>query len=252
MNRYTSTLGAPGVSDETSLVRSPCWVSAAGSTCVGAHAYPVPALLASLKVTVEPRPTSNDFPSSSTTMTVSPPAGASLVGGGATDPPLLGGGATDPPALEGAGAPSWHPWQARKCSAANARSPRLDQATGVDSGDVGGGAGTKAGPRRIIDERYRGVTWRAIVLAGGTRLACHVWMLRMPSSHVTDSARRNLDRFRATSAASELDDDDHTWTVVEWSWGDGPPLRIQLRSEAGQTVAFVMDESGVWRMMRGL
>jgi hypothetical protein len=75
-------------------------------------------------------------------------------------------------------------------------------------------------------------------------------MLRMPTHHVTQTARRNLDRFRATSAASELDDDARTWTVVEWSWAEGPPLRVQLRSEAGEVVDFVMDESGVWRMRR--
>ena len=75
-------------------------------------------------------------------------------------------------------------------------------------------------------------------------------MLRMPDSHVTETARRNLDRFRATSAASELEDDSRTWSVVEWSWSAGPPLRVQLRSDAGQVVDFVMDESGIWRMRR--
>jgi len=75
-------------------------------------------------------------------------------------------------------------------------------------------------------------------------------MLRMPSAHVTETARRNLDRFRATSAASELEDDSHTWSVVEWSWREGPPLRVQLRSDAGQVVDFVMDESGTWRLRR--
>jgi hypothetical protein len=73
-------------------------------------------------------------------------------------------------------------------------------------------------------------------------------MLRMPSAHVTERARRNLERFRATSAASELDDDPRTWVVVEWSWTDGPPLRVRLRNEGGQLVDFVMDASGVWRL----
>jgi hypothetical protein len=75
-------------------------------------------------------------------------------------------------------------------------------------------------------------------------------MLRMPNSHVTETARRNLDLFRATSAASELEDDSRTWSVVEWSWGAGPPLRVQLRSDSGQLVDFVMDGSGMWRMRR--
>jgi hypothetical protein len=75
-------------------------------------------------------------------------------------------------------------------------------------------------------------------------------MLRMPTSHVTERARRNLDRFRATSAASELEDDGHAWTVVEWSWTEGPPLRVSLRSDAGELFDFVMDEAGRWRIHR--
>ncbi|HZU82292.1 MAG TPA: hypothetical protein VE987_05225 [Polyangiaceae bacterium] len=72
----------------------------------------------------------------------------------------------------------------------------------------------------------------------------------MPTQHVTETARRNLDRFRATSAASELEDDARTWTVVEWSWAEGPPLRVHLRSDDGGALEFVMDESGVWRINR--
>jgi hypothetical protein len=72
----------------------------------------------------------------------------------------------------------------------------------------------------------------------------------MPSAHVTEAARGNLDRFRATSAASELEDDSHTWSVVEWSWRAGPPLRVQLRSDAGQIIDFLMDEAGIWRLRR--
>jgi hypothetical protein len=70
----------------------------------------------------------------------------------------------------------------------------------------------------------------------------------MPTRHVTETARRNLDRFRATSAARELDDDSHSWTAVEWSWTEGPPMRVQLRSETGEVIDFVMDDAGMWRM----
>lgn len=72
----------------------------------------------------------------------------------------------------------------------------------------------------------------------------------MPTKNVTEAARRNFNRFRATSAASELEDDSHTWTVTEWTWGEGPPLRIHLRSDGGQDFDFVMDPTGVWRMRR--
>jgi hypothetical protein len=75
-------------------------------------------------------------------------------------------------------------------------------------------------------------------------------MLRMPNSHVTETARRNLSRFRATSAASEFEDDARTWSVVEWSWAEGPPLQVRLRNDVGEVVDFVMDRSGVWRMRR--
>jgi hypothetical protein len=77
-----------------------------------------------------------------------------------------------------------------------------------------------------------------------------VHMLRLPARHVTEAARRNLDRFLATSAASELEDDTQGWTVVEWTWAEGPPLRIQLRGDSGQVIDFVMDENGIWRIRR--
>jgi hypothetical protein len=75
-------------------------------------------------------------------------------------------------------------------------------------------------------------------------------MLRMPTQHVTEIARQNLSRFRATSAASELDDDARRWTVSEWTWAEGPPLRVQLRSDTGEVIDFVMDATGVWRLKR--
>jgi hypothetical protein len=75
-------------------------------------------------------------------------------------------------------------------------------------------------------------------------------MLQMPSRHVTDEARRNLERFRATSAAKDLDEDERLWTVVEWSWHAGPPLAVYVRSDQGDVLDFVMDESGVWRIAR--
>ncbi len=75
-------------------------------------------------------------------------------------------------------------------------------------------------------------------------------MLRLPAIHVTETARRNLNRFRATSAASEAEVDTRTWSVVEWSWSEGPPLHVKLRSDGGEIIDFVMNESGVWRMRR--
>jgi hypothetical protein len=75
-------------------------------------------------------------------------------------------------------------------------------------------------------------------------------MLRMPPHSLTDEAKRNLQRFYHTSAAREMEDDARSWTVVEWTWGAGPPLRVQLRNERGDVVAFVMDDAGLWTLCR--
>jgi hypothetical protein len=75
-------------------------------------------------------------------------------------------------------------------------------------------------------------------------------MLRLPTRHVTEAARRNLDAFQSTSAAKELADDTCRWDVVEWSWAAGPPMRVTLRSEHGDVVDFEMDETGIWRVFR--
>src|SRR5258708_6539383 len=87
--RYTSVLAPPGLSDGASVVRSPRCASTLGSTTVGTHRNPVPALLASLKVTVAPRAMSNDFPSSSACTTVSSVAGAAVPEGATVGGPAL-------------------------------------------------------------------------------------------------------------------------------------------------------------------
>jgi hypothetical protein len=117
-------------------------------------------------------------------------------------------------------------------------------------GDFGHGHGLVYGQNRRTGAS-RGRPQGQSLLRAARGLGMRVGaMLRLPTSNVTETAKRNLDRFRATSAASELEDDSHTWAVVEWSWAAGPPLRVQLRSDAGQIVDFVMDVSGVWRMRR--
>jgi len=72
-------------------------------------------------------------------------------------------------------------------------------------------------------------------------------MLHFPSRNVSLEASRNLERFRNTSLARELENDARRWDVVEWSWAPGPPLRVQVRSEQGDVLEFVMDEPGIWR-----
>ncbi len=75
-------------------------------------------------------------------------------------------------------------------------------------------------------------------------------MLRMPTHELTDEAKRNLQRFYHTSAARELEDDPRTWSVVEWTWGAGPPMRLHLRDEGGDAIDFIMDDAGLWQLWR--
>ena len=75
-------------------------------------------------------------------------------------------------------------------------------------------------------------------------------MLRLPTDGLTADAQRNLDRFRQTSAAREIEDDPREWTVVEWTWTPGPPMRVHLRDPAGDIVDFVMDDTGMWQLWR--
>jgi hypothetical protein len=75
-------------------------------------------------------------------------------------------------------------------------------------------------------------------------------MLRMPEHSLTDEARANLELFLRTSAAREVEDDPGVWTVVEWTWSAGPPIRVHLRDENGDVVDFVMDDTGVWQLWR--
>jgi hypothetical protein len=72
----------------------------------------------------------------------------------------------------------------------------------------------------------------------------------MPKGALTAAARRNLKRFQETGAARELEDDARTWRVVEWSWVEGPPMRVHLRCDRGEVIDFVMDEACVWRLAR--
>jgi hypothetical protein len=72
----------------------------------------------------------------------------------------------------------------------------------------------------------------------------------MPTRAFTDEAKRNLQLFYHTSAARDLEDDSRTWTVIEWTWGAGPPVRVHLRDEGGDVIDFVMDDAGLWQLWR--
>ena len=71
-------------------------------------------------------------------------------------------------------------------------------------------------------------------------------MLHLPSHHVSRDAASNLDRFGETALAKRLREDSRHWNVIEWSWTPEPPVRVQVRSDEGEVLEFVMDESGSW------
>jgi len=75
-------------------------------------------------------------------------------------------------------------------------------------------------------------------------------MLRIPTRVLPIEVKKNLERFLNTGAAREIEDDPRTWTVVEWTWVAGPPLRIHLRDEDCAVIDFVMDASGAWQLFR--
>ena len=75
-------------------------------------------------------------------------------------------------------------------------------------------------------------------------------MIRMPRTAATETVKKNLEIFASSAAARELDDGPGQWRVVEWSWTAGPPMRIALRDEQGQTVVVVVDATGSWRIGR--
>lgn len=73
-------------------------------------------------------------------------------------------------------------------------------------------------------------------------------MLRMPKIVASSVGRTNLELFASSGAARELEDRSDSWAVVEWSWTEGPPMRIVLRGGEGERMDVVVDAEGVWRM----
>ncbi len=74
-------------------------------------------------------------------------------------------------------------------------------------------------------------------------------MLEWPK-RTTKTAQRVLDRFKATAAAEELEEDVRAWRVVSWSWNEEPPIRVIARSEKGDEVTYYAEPNGVWTLRR--
>lgn len=73
-------------------------------------------------------------------------------------------------------------------------------------------------------------------------------MLQMPQNVASPIGKKNLETFASSPAALEIDDLSDVWTVVEWSWTAGPPLRIVLRGRRGERMDVIVDAEGVWRI----
>jgi len=60
--------------------------------------------------------------------------------------------------------------------------------------------------------------------------------------------REGLRRFRETAACAELEASPKKWTVMAWPWTHEPPIRVVLEDEEHHTMAFSLNEAGIWRM----
>ncbi len=70
-------------------------------------------------------------------------------------------------------------------------------------------------------------------------------MIHWPT-RLVPAATANLDRFKATSLARELEQDAHEWRFLSWAWTDELPVRLWLANEEGRSLAFTLDVGGLW------
>lgn len=71
-------------------------------------------------------------------------------------------------------------------------------------------------------------------------------MIHWPSlSVLTPVARMNIERFRQTSAAHELDEDPRAWSLVGWSWTAEPIVHFSVRCETDERL-YALEEDGLW------
>jgi hypothetical protein len=75
-------------------------------------------------------------------------------------------------------------------------------------------------------------------------------MLHLPAVVASSIGKKNLELFASSAAAREFEARPEVWTVVEWSWTAGPPLRFVLRDMRGERVDVIVEDGGVWRMSR--
>jgi hypothetical protein len=59
-----------------------------------------------------------------------------------------------------------------------------------------------------------------------------------------DAVKANLERFRRTSFAKDLDEDEAKWSWMSWPRSPENPLRFLLRSDQNRQATFTIDGDG--------
>lgn len=70
-------------------------------------------------------------------------------------------------------------------------------------------------------------------------------MIEWPEEQ-NEAAEKALASFKKSSLAYGLEDDARTWTFLSWARKIDAPARMILRNDAGETVNFVRNVTGLW------
>ena len=69
-------------------------------------------------------------------------------------------------------------------------------------------------------------------------------MIEWSAVQEDDVVKANIERFRRTSFAKDLEEDKATWKWMSWPRSTENPLRFQLRSDARRSATFTIDGDG--------
>jgi hypothetical protein len=64
------------------------------------------------------------------------------------------------------------------------------------------------------------------------------------------AGKSNVERFRKSAAARELEEENTTWVFHSWSRLAEPPVRIILMNERGDEVTWTLDAEGFWTLRK--
>ncbi len=72
-------------------------------------------------------------------------------------------------------------------------------------------------------------------------------MIRYPNEdRLPPAARDNIDRFKRSSIAAELDSSTETWSLDNWPWLEEPPHRFVFRNAQHEGKEVIFRENGSW------